>query len=366
MASAPARACREPEGRGYEMSSPPRPPARGHQGSAQDTTSRPHPAAGRHRIALALGGGGARGLAHVLVLEALDELGVRPHVIAGTSIGAIYGAAYASGLSAKLIRAHTEEVLGQRLDLLRQLYAARAVPIQRLLNFIPVRSALLDPVALMDLLLPSKVPRDFAALQIPLHVVATDFYAQEPVVFSQGPLRPVVAASMALPALFSPVVIDGHALVDGGLVNPLPFDIVAALADVTIAVDVSGNAPAAIPLEARPAQPSAIDVLMSSTQIFQRSIVREKLKSHRPDVFIECPVDSFGVVDFHRYREVLAASLPVKDMVKRQLDRILGSQTADALPPPSPTAIEPPRAARPRSLLANLRRRRARKPAEEA
>lgn len=350
------------------MSSPPRPPARRPPGDVAAATSQPHPAAGGHRIALALGGGGARGLAHVLVLEALDELGVRPHVISGTSIGAIYGAAYASGLSAKLIRAHTEEVLGQRLDLLRQLYAARAVPIQRLLNLIPVRSALLDPVALMDLLLPSKVARDFAALQIPLHVVATDFYAQEPLVISQGPLRPAVAASMALPALFSPVVIDGRALVDGGLVNPLPFDIVAAGADVTIAVDVAGNAPANIPIEARPAHPSAIDVLMSSSQIFQRSIVREKLRAHQPDVYIDCPVDGFSVVDFHRYREVLAASASVKDMVKRQLGRILESHPAEALAPPPAAAIEPPRpsGARPRSFLADLRRRRRmRKPGEE-
>lgn len=360
-------------GRGNEageprMSSTPRPPARRAQGEVQAPHKDQQSAAGRHRIALALGGGGARGLAHVLVLEALDELGVRPHVIAGTSIGAIYGAAYASGLSAKLIRAHTEEVLGQRLDLLRQLYAARAVPIQRLLNLIPVRSALLDPIALMDLLLPSKVARDFAGLQIPLHVVATDFYAQEALVLSQGPLRPAVAASMALPALFSPVLIEGRALVDGGLVNPLPFDLVAASADVTVAIDVSGSAPVATPADARPAQPSAIDVLMGASQIFQRSIVREKLKTNQPDVFVECPVDGFSVVDFHRYREVLAASLPVKEMVKRQLGRILESQPAEALPAPAATAIEPPRpvGTRPRSFLADLRRRRrARRPDEE-
>lgn len=349
------------------MSSPPRPPARRTEGDVPATSPEPHPGAGRHRIALALGGGGARGIAHVLVLEALDELGVRPQVIAGTSIGAIYGAAFASGMSAKLIRAHTEEVLGQRMDLLRQLYAARAVPIQRLINVIPVRSALLDPVALMDLLLPSKVPRDFAALQIPLHVVATDFYAQEPLVISQGPLRPALAASSALPALFSPVIIDGRALVDGGLVNPLPFDLVAPGADVTIAIDVAGNAPASIPMEARPAQPSAIDVLMSSSQIFQRSIVREKLKAHQPDIYIACPVDAFGVVDFHRFREVLTACVPVKDLVKRQLGRILESHPAEALSPPPTAAIEPPRqSARPRSFLADLRRRRrSRKPEDE-
>ena len=71
------------------------------------------------RIGLALGGGGARGLAHILMLEAFDELGIKPSIVAGTSIGAIFGAAYASGLPAAYIRAHTEEILGQRLYLLR-------------------------------------------------------------------------------------------------------------------------------------------------------------------------------------------------------------------------------------------------------
>ena len=75
----------------------------------------------RPSIALALGGGGARGLAHILMLEVFDELGLKPQVIAGTSVGAIFGAAYASGLSARLIRAHTEEMLGRRFEIVRQL-----------------------------------------------------------------------------------------------------------------------------------------------------------------------------------------------------------------------------------------------------
>ena len=77
-------------------------------------------------IGLALGGGGARGLAHILMLEVFDELGLKPKVIAGTSIGAIFGAAYASGLSAKEIRAQCEVILGERLGLFRELMAARA------------------------------------------------------------------------------------------------------------------------------------------------------------------------------------------------------------------------------------------------
>src|SRR5262245_33901723 len=107
-------------------------------------------------IGLALGGGGARGLAHILMLEVFDELGLRPKVIAGTSIGAIFGAAYASGLSAKLIRAYAEESLGRRLDLARLLIGARAEPMLKILQFLPWRAALLSPELLLDAVFPSK------------------------------------------------------------------------------------------------------------------------------------------------------------------------------------------------------------------
>src|SRR5262245_30562990 len=89
------------------------------------------PSAERPSIALALGGGGARGLAHILVLEVLDELGIRPKIVAGTSIGALIGATYALGLPAFRIRATVEEMLGDRFDLMRQLFAARSDPVQK-------------------------------------------------------------------------------------------------------------------------------------------------------------------------------------------------------------------------------------------
>jgi NTE family protein len=284
----------------------------------------------RPRIGLALGGGGARGVAHVLVLEALDELGLKPDLISGTSIGAIYGAAYATGLSGKMLRAHTEEMLSQRVDFVRQMIAARADPIGKFLNFLPIRSALLNAEILLDTILPSKVPATFEALSIPLRTVSTDFYAQEPIVTSAGPLRRAVAASMALPALFSPVMIDGRACVDGGFVNPLPFDIITHDADVTIAVDVSGNAPS----DGRGAQPSGLEVLMASSQILQRSIVREKLRASRPTIYIDCSVGAFTVLEFHKFRDILASAEPAKDQLKRQLDVALRS-VGSALPAPA-------------------------------
>jgi NTE family protein len=309
------------------------------------------PAAARPSIALALGGGGARGLAHMLMLEVLDELGLRPEAIAGTSIGALFGAAYASGLSARLIRAHTEEVLSQRFGMARSLIAARSEPVLKLLNILPVRSSLLSPEVLLDQVYPTKVARDFAHLAIPLKVVATDFYAQEQVVIDTGDLRRAVAASVALPALFTPVTHHHRLLMDGGLVNPLPFDVLAGTADLTVAIDVTGASSG----KGRRPQPTVLAALVSATQILQRSIVREKLKASRPDVYIDVDVDQFHVLEFHRFKEILAAAQPAKEQLRRQLERVLASHPAETQPVeprPVKTLAPPPR----RKRLAGLRR----------
>lgn len=285
--------------------------------------------AGLPRIGLALGGGGARGLAHILMLEVFDELGIRPTIIAGTSIGALYGAAYASGLTAKEIRVLTETSLGSRLDLLRLLLAARAEPMLKLLRFLPVRHALLNPETVLGALLPRNFPAEFHELYIPLQLVATDYYAQEAVVMSGGPLRSAMAASIALPAVFSPVMRDARVLMDGGLVNPLPFDILRGEADVIVAIDVSGASSEA----GHRGQPSAFSALINASQILQRTIVREKLKAQQPDVYVDVDeVDAFGILDFHRFGQILEAAKPAQDKLRRQLTRILTSQPAETLP----------------------------------
>lgn len=311
-------------------------------------------------IALALGGGGARGLAHVLMLEAFDELGIRPSFITGTSIGAIYGAAYAAGLSAALIRAHTEEVLGQRLDLARNLIAARSDPVQKLFRLFSLRSSLLKPEALLEHILPSRVPRRFEDLRTPLAVVATDFYAQDTIVFSEGDLRQAIAASIALPVIFQPVIVNNRAYMDGGLVDPLPFDLAATRGDITVAVDVSG-APRSDP---RQMGPGAVEAIVACSQILQRSLVREKLKHQQPDVYIEVDVDAFHVLEFHRFREILAAAAPAKDLLKRKLALLMASHTVPAGEPvpaiadKSSETVEPQRGKRRRLSLGLKSRKR--------
>lgn len=284
-------------------------------------------------IALALGGGGARGLAHIAMLEAFDELGLKPSIIAGTSIGAIFGAAYASGLSAKEIRAHAEEVLTVRFDLMRELFAARARGLPSVRRFFSAPAALLAPDTLLDILLPSRVVRDFEQLTIPLKIIATDFYGLDMVVLSKGPLRPAVAASMCLPAIFEPVTIDGRVLLDGGLTNPLPYDLVMNEADISVAIDVSG---APVPNLHR-AHPSVTEALMGSAFIFERSIIREKLKTSQPDIYIEAGTSHFQIFDVFKVKEILAAAAPAKERLKVQLGRVLDSQTLpvlDASPEP--------------------------------
>ena len=275
------------------------------------------------RIGLALGGGGARGLAHLVALEVLEEMGLPPTKIAGTSIGAIFGAGAAAGLSARYMRAHVEELLSERYALIRQLFLARPRPVDRLFNLFPMRAALLDAEALLELLMPSRVPATIEELRVPMSIVATDFYAQESVVITTGPLKRAIAASIALPVIFSPVQIDGRTLLDGGLVDPLPFELVKDEVDLTIAVDVSGA----------PRQPSdnsgprAFEALFSASQILQKSIIREKLRSHRPDILVDAACAGVGVLDFHRYREILAAAEPCRDALKRQLERVLSAET---------------------------------------
>ena len=293
--------------------------------------SRPQGPATTPSIALALGGGGARGLAHIVMLEAFDELGLRPKIIAGTSIGAIFGAAYASGLSARSIREHTENLLTAPFDLLREIFSARTgASITTLRQFFSPRAAILSPESLLDALLPKGVARDFSELQIPLKIVATDFYAQQPKVFSEGPLRRAVAASIALPVIFEPVIVEGRALIDGGLTNPLPFDLLIGEADITVAIDVSG---APVPTPGRD-YPSALEALFASAFIFERTINREKLKSLQPDIYVDAGTSHFQILDILKVKEILAAAEPGKEKLKAKLARVLGSETLPALAPP--------------------------------
>ncbi len=227
------------------------------------------------KIGLALGGGGARGLAHIAVLEAFDELDVKPACISGTSIGALIGAPYAAGMSAADIRSYCDTLLRRRSTLFRHVYwrwRGRFMDYWK-----PNGPSLFSAEHIFELVLPAELPDTFEGLSIPLEIVATDFYKQTEHVMRAGPLLPALAASSALPALLKPVEADGRILIDGGFVNPLPFDLLRGKADYIIAVDVSGG-----PSEAKGTLPRAIEAALGAQQIALRSIINAKLESVSP------------------------------------------------------------------------------------
>jgi NTE family protein len=240
------------------------------------------------RVALALGGGSARGLAHVLMLEVFDELGIKPTVIAGTSMGAICGAAYAAGLSGAEVRTRCTALFANRAAFLRHFAGKLRGGFSNLWS--ARMPSVVDNVTLFEMLLPEALRCDFAALKIPFLAIAADFYAIEQVVLDRGPLIPALAASSALPSLTRPVVLDGRTLIDGGFVNPLPYDVVLDRADVTVAVDVTG-----LPRRRPGARlPRPLDAVTGSTQILFHSITREKLKATQPHILIRPSVGGGG------------------------------------------------------------------------
>jgi NTE family protein len=162
-------------------------------------------------------------------------------------------------------------------------------------------------------------------LKIPFLAVATDFYTEEQVVFDAGPLLPAVAASAALPALLKPVQIGERVLIDGGFVNPTPFDLIKGRCDVVVAVDVTGD------IIKRPGRtmPTSLETWIGAAQITLHSIVREKLKFQAPDVLIRPDVGGFGGLDFTKIEDILKASQPAKEATKRQLAAIFESNMTE-------------------------------------
>ena len=268
-------------------------------------------------LALALGGGGARGLAHIVVMEALDELGVRPVAIAGSSIGAALGAAYATGLSGKAIRRHVLALAHGRGETVARLFGARAVTLSNMIAAPFGNPMLLDAQKLCAAFLPTAVPDDFAELKIPLIVPATDLYGRSEVVFSTGPLKPAVAASMAVPGLVRPVEHNGRVLVDGAAVDPLPFEHLRGRADVILAVDTTVG-----PLAPR-GMPDPWENLFATLQVMSRTIVREKLKRGAPDILIRPELSTFRLLDFFHASAILRAAEPVKAQMKERLGELM-------------------------------------------
>jgi len=269
-------------------------------------------------IALALGGGGARGYAHIAVLEALDELGIKPAIIAGTSIGALIGAGYATGMSGKDIRRYAIGLAHNRARVMRKMYRSRAGRLRAIFGGGFGDATRLDGEKLCEQFLPDGFPDDFDALAIPLIVVASDLYSRREVVLSSGSLKRALGASIALPTIIRPVNIEGRILIDGGATNPLPFDLLRGRADLIVAVEISGP-----PSADKRDVPNAVECLYQTVMVMTHSIISEKLKHGAPDLLLQPNVGSFRALDFFSASAILRVAEPIKDELKRRLGELL-------------------------------------------
>ena len=269
------------------------------------------------RIGLALGGGGAKGLAHIQILETLDDSGIRPHRIAGTSIGAIIGSLYAAGLSGREIRAQVEQFFVDEKQAEEKLWALpKSV---RWLDFIdPALAAggLLSSNDFIEFMGETLPVSHFRDLDIPLKVVAADLLTGKAVVLESGQLLPALQASIAVPGVFPPVTLHGRELVDGGVANPLPYDLLLEECDIVIAVDVSGNRELEDGEEL-----SFIGVLLHSFHTISNNLVAEKLRCQKPQIYIRPDIRNVRVLEFYKARQIFEQSLPAMRQLQRDLKR---------------------------------------------
>lgn len=275
-------------------------------------------------FAVAFGGGGARGLAHIHVIEALDELGIRPVAIAGSSIGAIMGAGMAAGMSGRAIHDYARSILMKRTQVASRMWRARPETMREMFRG-GLRVTQFNIERILKAFLPEEVPDRFDRLAIPLKVTATDFYGHHTTVFSEGDLHVALAASAAIPAVFRPVTHEGRLLIDGGIYNPVPFDLLADTADMLIAIDVVGA-----PSEGERRRLNSIDLMFGASQLMMQSIIANKLRQCRPDILLRPPVSGIRVLDFLKIDAVMAETASIKDQLKQAVESAVAIREARA------------------------------------
>jgi NTE family protein len=272
------------------------------------------------RIGLALGGGGARGLAHIPMLEAFDELGIKPAVIAGCSMGALVGAAYAGGMSGKELREHAIRLLSRKMDMARHVFGAKQAKLGDIFSLKGLMSLQLEGRKLADIALPDHLPQLIEDLPIPFKVIVTDFERMEEVVLTTGNVLEAVGASIAIPGLVAAPKINGRIHVDGGVKNPVPFNHASEGMDIVVAVDVTGR-----PKPFQRAHPTNIELAVGSLLIMFHELADLRRAQSPPDIYIEPDVDQFGSGDFFKVNEIFTAADAGKDKLKRALELRLKS-----------------------------------------
>jgi NTE family protein len=281
----------------------------------------------KQKVGLALGSGSARGWAHIGVIRALEDAGIRPDIVCGCSIGALVGAAYVGGDIDRLETWISSLAWKDVLGLMDVRFSGGLIKGDKLISFIERHF----------------IDREISELPLPFGCVATDLVNGREIWLREGSVLAAVRASIAVPGLFAPVRRDGRLLVDGGLVNPVPVSLCRALgADIVIAVDlgsdiVGSSLKRGTPKEERHGPgwtdtllgslglkrdsdfPSVASVLSASLQIMQTRIARSRLAGEPADVLVAPRLAHLGLMDYHRAAESIPEGVAA---VKRMLPAI--------------------------------------------
>jgi NTE family protein len=255
------------------------------------------------KLGIAFGGGGARGAAHVGVLIELARLGIKPDLITGTSMGGMVGAMVAAGLAPDDMAAFFEEIS------LTHLYA--------LPSSIP---ALSHNSKLKRIIKATIQAETFADLKLPLALVTVDLISRKEIILDEGDLLSAVLATMSIPVLLPPIERDGLILIDGGILNNVPFDIARARgATYVIAIDLTNTAPfgtnddedddAYGPITmleralAMTRRRRTWQILSTTTDIISSRSLSARLAISQPELIIRPEMGTMGLFDFHRWQE---------------------------------------------------------------
>ena len=276
-------------------------------------------------VRVALGGGGVRGVAHVVVLEAIDELGLKIEKICGSSIGAVIGALYADGMTGREIRRYLLSISARRRALLGRLIGGHAISLSGLTGRRKPGWSLLDCEATLREFLPSGLPSRIEAFDGRFSAVATDMVAERSVEFVEGELLPALAASAAIPGLMRPVRIGSAVYIDGAVLDPVPVRGLRGDAPI-IAVDLSASLISGPELHV---MPHAVSVAMHSVQMLTRFVAASRLAEATPAVLLRPSVGKWRSTEFHRAHEILDELTPFKDEAKRSIEAAI-RENADA------------------------------------
>lgn len=254
------------------------------------------------KLGLALGGGGARGCAHIGVIKALEEAQIKVDYVAGTSIGSLIGGIYTNGN------------LNEFAEFLVKL---RQIDILKYLDMARFGIGLLEGKKLETLLKLFIKENDFKKSRVAFAAVAADLHSGDEVIIHEGKITDAIRASIAIPGIFSAAYLNDKYLVDGGVVNPLPIDAVRQMgADIVIAVDLNHsfiqekysrkNKPRkSLWQKWFKSMPNIIETIENSVFIMQDQITRKNLKEYPADFLIRPDLSKAKIFDFHRAEEMI-------------------------------------------------------------